>query len=1114
MRNFDYLKQIDSLKELYGYCSIAEEYQVSNPELSAINSRKALECITRIIYKLKGVEVDERDTLLVLMQGEIFLDFVEGFDLREVHYIRKIGNIAAHTGKVKKAQSYYALLDIYNFVGSVLLKLGALVTLAPFNKELIPTHAEIHPTPIQRDSLQFVENVDKSKISTQPLQKMPTNLSEEETRKLFIDLMLNEAGWDVMEEEGKVVPAKACIEIPVTGMPNGSGDGFVDYVLFGDDGNPLAVVEAKKTSVDPAKGKHQAELYAECLKARYGVMPVIYYSNGFETKVIDGLGYPPRQIYSFHSKDDLVLLIQKRSRGKITDLTINDNITDRYYQKRAIKKICEHFNAMHRRALLVMATGTGKTRVAVSLVDVMVRNGWVKNVLFLADRTLLVNQALDKGFAKFLSEYPTAVLSDHSQKIDTNARIFLSTYQTMINYIDTETKEFSVGKFDLIIIDEAHRSVFGKYGAIFDYFDSFMVGLTATPRSEVDRSTYELLDLEDGCPNDFYELDDAVNDGYLVPPKKRRMKSKVMNRGIKYSELKDREKDQFEDVWDYEKAKLDIPPDDPYWRDIESGEIFNYINNIDTIDKMLQTLMEEGQKIKGGECIGKTIIFAHRHEHAQKIVDRFNKIYPEYGPDFCVLIDNRVTYAQSLKDRFEVRDKLPQIAVSVDMLDTGIDVEDVLNLVFFKVVKSKIKFNQMIGRGTRLSKDIFGEGKDKKFFYVFDWCGNIEFFEANIDGVEASASASLTERLYCLRTDIIHELQRPEHQVVDYDRQLCETLKSELRTQVQRLNDLHISVRKFWKDVTYFRAEGSWQFLSPLDTVKLKNNIAPILSKSQEDEAAKRFDVLSLNVELSLLDTSVNARPSIRKIVNIAHKLKEKSVIPQIREKIEVLDMVLSDNFWKNNTIDRMEFVRTELRELMNLIFKEETPTFDVDVEDEVVEKIEENDAMSISTKTYIQRVFDYLAEHEDMPVLEKVKTLQPLNQVDINELERILWEELGSKEDYDRYTSHLQCGHFVAVFIRSIIGINRKVAKQMFSEFVGLASLNADQEEFLNDIINYVCENGDIEVQNLVEDRPFKDRNMKSIFGSNIPKLADYVRKIHSVVRFNDNNPDSNIAV
>ncbi|MBR6561233.1 MAG: DEAD/DEAH box helicase family protein, partial [Alistipes sp.] len=529
------------------------------------------------------------------------------------------------------------------------------------------------------------------------------DISEAETRRMYIDLMLREAGWQILDTEGLIQPSKACIEVELQGMPNSHDVGYADYVLFGSNGKPLAVIEAKRTSVSPVKGKHQAELYADCLEQRYGVRPVIYYTNGFQTYVIDGLGYPPRRLYSFHTENDLEWMIQQRGRKDITDFTIKDNITDRHYQKTAIKAVCEHYNTKHRKGLLVMATGTGKTRVAISLVDVLKRNGWVKNVLFLADRTSLVKQA-HKNFVKLLPNETTSVLNEGGER-DMNAKITFSTYQTMINFIDTDEKPFSVGRFDLIIIDEAHRSIFGKYGAIFNYFDAMLIGLTATPRDEVDKSTYDIFEMEQGSPNYAYELEDAVSDGYLVNYVGFKRGTMILKEGIKYSNLTEEEKTQMERIWEYEKTRKALDGDD-YHRDIANNEMFTYIHNLDTIDKVLQDLMENGLKVQSGERIGKTIIFAYRHLHAELIVERFNALYPEYGAGFCALIDNQVTYARDLIDKFEKRDCEPQIAVSVDMLDTGIDVPDVLNLVFFKPVKSKIKFMQMIGRGTRLSQGV------------------------------------------------------------------------------------------------------------------------------------------------------------------------------------------------------------------------------------------------------------------------------------------------------------------------------------------------------------------------------------------------------------------------
>ncbi|MCQ2294908.1 MAG: DEAD/DEAH box helicase family protein, partial [Bacteroidales bacterium] len=414
MQNFDYLQSVSELSDLYRFCHAAEMTQLSDPENSAINSRKALEWMARAIYAIKGIELGDKESLFEMVDGEPFKEFVGNDKLMmAVHYIRKVGNAAAHSGKVSKKESFFALLNLYNFVGGAFLKLGVLKSLAPFDRTLIPTTAPIYAQPPQQvqPSMQFVSTVDSAQVSPAPIADATSCLSEAETRKLYIDLMLREAGWNVLDEKGKVLPSTACVEVEVFGMSNTHEKGYADYVLFGQNGVPLAVVEAKRTSVSATAGKHQAELYADCLEKQYKVRPVIYYTNGFETYIIDGLGYPPRRLYAFHTEKDLMLLIARRKRGKITDFKIKNSITDRDYQKTAIKAVCEHLNEMHRRALLVMATGTGKTRVAISLVDVLMRNEWVKNVLFLADRTSLVRQA-HKNFVKLMPNTTTCVLSE------------------------------------------------------------------------------------------------------------------------------------------------------------------------------------------------------------------------------------------------------------------------------------------------------------------------------------------------------------------------------------------------------------------------------------------------------------------------------------------------------------------------------------------------------------------------------------------------------------------------------------------------------------------------------------------------------------------------------
>lgn len=1100
MRNFDYLQEL-GLTDLQYHCEAAEELQVSHPDLSAVSARKALELIIEPIYLIQDIEIPERASLLELVDGEVFRDFV-GNDriIMAMHYIRKVGFNGEHGKKVTKKESYQCLFNLYNVVGAILHKLNLVKVVVPFDKSLIPNKSlsPVFLTPTisvtKQPNIDIDEIVKKAVKDTTPVQELPTNISEAETRKLYIDLMLKEAGWDVLDTEGAIQPSKACIEVEVEGMPNAEGKGFCDYVLFGSNGLPLAVIEAKRTSVSPVKGKHQAELYADCLEKRYGIRPVIYYTNGFETNIIDGLGYPPRRLYAFHTESDLELLIQKRKRHDITDFSVKDSITDRHYQKMAIKSVCEHFNTKHRRGLLVMATGTGKTRVAISLVDVLTRNGWVKNVLFLADRIPLVSQA-HKNFVKLLPHMTTSILSEDKDP-DTNARITFSTYQTMINYIDTDEKAFSVGRFDLIIIDEAHRSIFGKYSAIFNYFDALLVGLTATPRDEVDHSTYETFQMEQGVPNYAYELEDAVAEGYLVNYKGFKRGSLILKEGIKYDNLTPEEKEQLEKVWEYEQAVKAIEGD-PQHRDIESKEIFNYIFNLDTIDRVLQDLMENGLKVQSGERIGKSIIFAYNHRHAEMIVERFYYLYPEYSSDFCALIDNYVTYSKDLIDKFEIRDGNPQIAVSVDMLDTGIDVPDVLNLVFFKVVKSKIKFMQMIGRGTRLSQDIFGPGNNKEFFYIFDWCRNFEYFDKNPDGQTAAVAPSLTEKIFSIRAKMAFHLQHQQWQEDEYAKGLHDEIKTLLKEQVASLSDSHISVREKWADVSHFRDNDSWTYISEVDVNTLSNVIAPLLPKNTLDESAKKFDLLVMLIELSLIGGEGNANKAVHSVQTIAEKLQEKATLPQVQAKMGTIKEVLTDVAWQNVSLKWLEKVRNDLRDLIKFLIGQGGQWFTVDIEDEISD---EGTMEGITPRvSYKQSVLDFLSKNRNLPVLQKIYDMEQLTAADFTELERILWQELGSKDDYDKFTNGMLCGSNVAMFVRSLVGVDRKNAVRRFSEFISGNELNAEQEDFLNTIIAYVCENGDITKEIVVNESPFDER--LSVFTPYMLPLAKYIDTIHGVI-------------
>lgn len=510
------------------------------------------------IYEQAGEPMPKKATLLELLDSPTVTGFVNDADtVQALHYVRILGMNAEHGRNVRKKESSLSLANMSYFVGLVEAK----------------------------------------EQGTEASYQKPPYMSEAETRKLYIDLYLQEAGWDVLDANHVAQPGKACVEIEVQGMPNIQGVGYCDYVLYGRDGKPLAIVEVKKTSVSPESGRHQVDLYGDCMEKEYGYKPVLYYTNGYSTKVIDGI-YPDRSVMAFHSMEELELIISRRTRGDITDLCVNDEITNRPYQKMAITNICEWLNKKHRRGLLVMATGTGKTRVSISLVDILIRNNWVKNMLFLADRTTLVNQA-KRNFAKLLPDMNVCELSGNGEK-DFNARLMFCTYQTMINYIDSEDKRFTTGRFDLIIIDEAHRSIFKRYGSIFRYFDSFLVGLTATPKNEVDANTYSIFGCEAGMPNYDYTLEEAIREHYLVGYHPINRTSRLIKAGIDWNSLTADEREQLDEYLS----------DDPSTPDstVPGNKIFRILFNKETCRQVVEELMQGGLRVNNGETLGKSII--------------------------------------------------------------------------------------------------------------------------------------------------------------------------------------------------------------------------------------------------------------------------------------------------------------------------------------------------------------------------------------------------------------------------------------------------------------------------------------------------------------------------
>ena len=1004
------------------------------------------------IYESTNTHKPEKASLLELVDSDVLANYVQDSDvINSLHYVRILGMNAEHDQKIKKTADKLAYDNLAYFIG-------------------------------------LIEAQEKG---TRAQYQKPPYMSEANTRKLYIDLYLKEAGWDVLDTENVAIAGKAGIEIKVEGMPNAQGIGFCDYVLYGRDGKPLAIVEAKKTSVSPEKGRHQVDLYGECMKAIYGYKPILYYTNGYVTKVIDGI-YPDRTVMAFLTIDELELMMQRRNRGNITDLKISDRITNRPYQKMAITNLCEWLNQKHRRGLLVMATGTGKTRVAISLVDVLSRNNWVKNVLFLADRTSLVNQA-KKNFAKLLPNMSICELSGNEEK-DYNARLMFCTYQTMINYIDAEDKRFTSGRFDLIIIDEAHRSIFNKYGSIFAYFDSLLVGLTATPKSEVDANTYRIFGCESGIPNFDYSLEEAVKDKYLVNYKSFSRTTKLLKRGIKYNELTEDEKRQLDEYF------VDEPPTPDFT--VSEKELFKKIFNKNTCCEILEELMQYGIKTNGGELLGKSIIFAYNHHHAQMIVDCFHELYPEHPANYCQLIDNYVKYADDLILKFENDDEF-RIAVSVDMLDTGIDVPAVVNLVFFKPVKSKIKFVQMIGRGTRLCDNLFGEGKDKTHFIIFDYCGNFEYFDAHPDGTDGMGGRSLSQRLFEVRLDILHELQRIEYQEQEFARSYYNKTKDLLHAAVYKIkgHSARMQVRAEMQYVDKYSDYATWESVSPLMVKGIKVHITPLLDSGLEGfDLSIAFDIRMLDIELSMLvqgNTGMATR-DVKTVRQVAqYLLTEKASIPQVFAKAEQLKTLVSEQFWDAPSLEKLEQLRVDVRDLMQFLDKSPKKQIDVNIDDTVEPSGYDGGDTIIDIRTYREKVLDYLIEHSDNEVIHKIQRLEPITNEDLKALEKILWEELGTKEEYEQTTDIDN----LAVFVRSLIGLSQEAVNEKFGEYLNGNVLNAQQQEFIRAIINYVRENGDISREDLIEKSPFDNYDILTLFGDNITSVLTIVGILHDSV-------------
>ena len=1067
MSNFAHFLSTAAFASFATVAVAAEKILSIDPSAAVINCRRAMEFAVKWMYSVDGsLVLPYDDRLAALMDNEDFRDVVGPDVWQRMRLIRLLGNQAAHNScKITREQAVLCMENLYVFLDFVAYCYAdtyeprefdpALLEAQPEPAPVVDNAAEVELQKLMAENAALREELTaRRETQQQTYTPKPLDLSEYKTRKIYIDAMLIDAGW----VEGK----DWLNEVELPGMPNKQEVGYADYVLYDDAHRPLAVIEAKRMCVEPSKGRQQAKLYADILEKQYGRRPVVFLTNGFDTYIDDGQ-YPERRVAAIYAKRDLEKLFNlRRMRTSLEHVMVNRDIAGRYYQEGAVRAVCEAFGQKNRRrALLVMATGSGKTRTCIALCDVLLQHGWVRNILFLADRTSLVTQA-KRSFVNLLPDLSVTNLCE--EKDNYTAHCVFSTYQTMMSCIDTvedeQGKLFTCGHFDLIICDEAHRSIYNKYRDIFDYFDAPLVGLTATPKDEIDKNTYEVFQLGSGVPTYGYELAQAVKDGYLVDFMSVETTLKFLTQGIVYDELSDEEKEEYEGTFTDENGELP--------EQIGSSALNEWIFNEDTIREVLHVLMTRGIRIDYGEKLGKTIIFAKNHPHAEEILRIFNQEYPHL-PGYAKVIDNYMTYAQSAIDEFSAPKKLPQIAISVDMLDTGIDVPEVLNLVFFKKVMSKAKFWQMIGRGTRLCPHLL-DSADKEKFYIFDFCGNFEFFRMN-KGKPTPNQLPLQGAIFSLKAQIAFKLQDLAYQTADLVA-FRKGLVEDMLAKVQELNRESFAVKLHLRYVEKFSNPDSYQALTYEDTLIMAEEIAPLVSPDQDDAKAVRFDALMYGIELAYLVGKKYTRArtdllgKVRSIASVAN-------IPEIQAQSELLDKLLHTDYIDNAGINEFEHIREKLRDLVKYI-PVSNASYTTHFADQVLSmEWHEAELENDDLKNYKAKAEFYVRQHQDHLVIAKLRKNVPLTSLDVQALENVLWSEVGSREDYEAEYGKKPLGEFV----REIVGLDMNAAKEAFSVYLNNTSLDTRQIYFVNQIVEYVVHNGLLKEMAVLQGSPFTDQ-------------------------------------
>lgn len=1103
-QNFEFLRLKRAvLADLAGF---AESYTHSDPASALIKLRGFVEQVVEAIYQGYRLCPPPSDNLNDRMNTEEFRQSVPEVVLQKLHAVRIAGNHAAHPRRlITSVAALDGLFQSFEIAQWFHLQISrgtprdfprysppppdlntngnakeALEKLRLAEAKYESMLAALEEERKKREAAEQVaaqSSVELEKLKAEG-QDVAQSLSfnEATTRRRLIDQMLIDAGWDVGTNANNTEEVHQ--EVQVSSMPTPSGEGYCDYVLYGNDGKPLAVIEAKKTAKDARIGGEQARVYAKCLEKETGQRPVVFFTNGFDVFIWDDAqGLPYRKIHGFYSKDSLEYLLHQRTNKKpLATVPPNLAIADRMYQLEAIKRVSERFTGNFRKALLVQATGTGKTRVAVSLCELLMRAGWVKRILFLCDRRELRKQA-DRVFKEFMPGEPRVIVS-RATSSKRDQRIYLATYPAMMECFE----EFDVGFFDLIIADESHRSIYKKYQSLFRYFDALQVGLTATPVRFIERNTYDLFGCEDRDPTASFGFEDAITSSppYLVPFRVRSFSSKFREQGVKYTQMSDEQKDQAEDqdpaatLINYEADDVDIS-----------------VMNKPTTRFIWQKLMEEGIREETGTHVGKTIVFARNHNHAVHMAEVFHEYYPQYGSSFCRVIDNQEKYAEDLIDNFKSNDhgrKDPLvIAISVDMLDTGIDVPEVVNLVFAKPIKSYVKFWQMIGRGTRLSKGLFGPGKDKSEFLIFDHWSNFWFFDEQYQEKEPSKQKALLQQLFEARIAVA-QAALDKMQELDFQ-STVDLILADLRDVRDAGN---LEVRDRWRELELLSDRNQLeQFAAPTKN-DLLSIAAPLMHwrPIRGFEEAYRFDLLMTRVELELLRAGpTGARVlDFKTIVEEQVELLMKNQNP-VKAKAETINQVRSKEFWANVTVTQLEHVRVELRGIMK--YQQQAPSR------RVAPQILDIDDADFTAETYIPRLegldlVEYKIRVENVlkdkftenAVVERIRAGAEVGEAELEDLARMVLE-VDDKANVRHLVGHNpETRKSLLTVFRSLVGLDPVAIEKAFTTFVHKhPSLSAQQLRFLQVLQNYIAQNGGIELDRLYEP-PFTTVHAESVDG------------------------------